>query len=206
MTPRGRFLALSPTEQATWLDPAEQEFRTHGFEAASLNRILTAAGVSKGRSYHYFANKDALYRATLERAFARIGPLPLPAPAPDAAGFWQGVAALVGQITTALQTDTALADLLRGMYRDRGAEAAMATPMGQMQNWLESLIARGQALGAVRGDLPLPLLAEVAFDLARSIDRWFALNAADLPPEEERLFSQTAFDLLKAPFIPKTES
>lgn len=206
MTPRDRFLALSPGEQALWLDPAEHEFRAHGYEGASLNRILAAAGTSKGRSYHYFANKDALYRATIERAFARIAPLTRPIRAGEEPAFWDSIAMLVGQITTALQTDTALAELLRGLYRDRSAEAALAEPLAQLRHWIETLIAQGQSLGAVRTDLPLPLLAEVALDLVRSIDRWFALNAQTMTPDEERLFSQTAFDLLKAPFLPEKES
>lgn len=45
---------------------ALDEFSEHGYDAVSLNRILSAAGMSKGQMYHHFANKEALYLALVE--------------------------------------------------------------------------------------------------------------------------------------------
>ena len=45
---------------------ALDEFSEHGYDAASVNRILAAAGMSKGQLYHHFANKEALYLALVE--------------------------------------------------------------------------------------------------------------------------------------------
>jgi len=45
---------------------ALDEFSEHGYDAASLNRVLAAAGMSKGQLYHHFANKEALYLALVE--------------------------------------------------------------------------------------------------------------------------------------------
>lgn len=52
------------------LDQAQALFLTHGYDQASLNDVIAAAGVSKGAFYHYFASKDALLEALAER-FAR---------------------------------------------------------------------------------------------------------------------------------------
>lgn len=46
------------------------EFETNGYEGASLNRILTAAGMSKGQLYHHFTNKQALFLSLVEWAIA----------------------------------------------------------------------------------------------------------------------------------------
>jgi TetR/AcrR family transcriptional regulator len=46
-------------------DAALKEFIAHGYEHASLNTILEAAGMSKGQFYYYFKNKEELYLALI---------------------------------------------------------------------------------------------------------------------------------------------
>ncbi|HVM51820.1 MAG TPA: TetR/AcrR family transcriptional regulator [Acidimicrobiales bacterium] len=50
------------------LRAALDEFCERGFDAASVNRILAASGVSKGQLYHHFASKEDLYLALVEWA------------------------------------------------------------------------------------------------------------------------------------------
>jgi len=45
---------------------ALREFENAGYEAASINKILLRAGMSKGQFYYHFQNKEALYLALLE--------------------------------------------------------------------------------------------------------------------------------------------
>jgi AcrR family transcriptional regulator len=45
---------------------AVQEFSEAGYEQASINTILTNAGMSKGQFYYHFKNKEALYLALIE--------------------------------------------------------------------------------------------------------------------------------------------
>ncbi|TIQ41759.1 MAG: TetR/AcrR family transcriptional regulator [Mesorhizobium sp.] len=49
------------------LDHAQALFLTHGYDKASLNDVIAAAGVSKGAFYHYFPSKEALLEALAER-------------------------------------------------------------------------------------------------------------------------------------------
>ena len=42
------------------------EFISHGYAAASLNQILSAAGMSKGQFYYHFGNKKGLYFALID--------------------------------------------------------------------------------------------------------------------------------------------
>ena len=82
---RPRFAKLPPTQQQAILGAALEEFAAHGFHDASLNRVIDAAGISKGSMYYYFDGKEDLYihvaRVELERLFARLGPFPDPGPA-----------------------------------------------------------------------------------------------------------------------------
>ncbi|MEO5700690.1 MAG: TetR/AcrR family transcriptional regulator [Casimicrobiaceae bacterium] len=58
--------------RARILDAATREFASHGFGGARVDRIAAAAGVNKRMLYYYFGNKDAVFRAVLEAAYARI--------------------------------------------------------------------------------------------------------------------------------------
>ncbi|SFP97030.1 transcriptional regulator, TetR family [Mesorhizobium sp. NFR06] len=49
------------------LDRAQALFLTHGYDRASLNDVIAAAGISKGAFYHYFASKEALLEALAKR-------------------------------------------------------------------------------------------------------------------------------------------
>lgn len=47
------------------LAAALAEFAKHGYEQASINRILAKAGMSKGQFYYHFKNKEGLYFALI---------------------------------------------------------------------------------------------------------------------------------------------
>jgi len=49
------------------IDGARAVFLAQGFDAASMNDIARAAGVSKGTLYVYFANKEQLFEAIVEQ-------------------------------------------------------------------------------------------------------------------------------------------
>lgn len=51
------------------LRAAAQEIHRSGFRGASLDRILSEAGVTKGALYHHFPNKQALGYAVLEEVY-----------------------------------------------------------------------------------------------------------------------------------------
>mgnify|MGYP001600735167 FL=1 len=48
------------------IEGATQVFLAQGFDAASMNDIARAAGVSKGTLYVYFENKEELFEAIVE--------------------------------------------------------------------------------------------------------------------------------------------
>src|SRR5689334_5750559 len=68
---RPRFERAAPEKREALLDAAATEFAAHGYETASLNRILLSAGLSKGSFYYYFEDKADLAAAVLARETAR---------------------------------------------------------------------------------------------------------------------------------------
>ena len=74
-----------PAKRAQILEGAAQAFLEKGFDAASMEDVRRAAGVSKGTIYVYFADKAELFEALVadkrDRMFAGVVAL-LDAPAP----------------------------------------------------------------------------------------------------------------------------
>lgn len=48
------------------------EFCDHGYAGANIARIVAAASCNVRMIYHYYDNKDGLYRACLERVYAQL--------------------------------------------------------------------------------------------------------------------------------------
>lgn len=73
---------LSAEKAEIILTGAMQEFLTHGYAATSMDRVATAAGVSKATVYSHFQDKEGLFTALIgqmaEKNFSAIlGPYPL---------------------------------------------------------------------------------------------------------------------------------
>jgi TetR/AcrR family transcriptional regulator len=54
------------------LDVAERQFAAKGYSGAYLQSIAKEVGVQKTALYYYFASKEALYAAVLERMLVRL--------------------------------------------------------------------------------------------------------------------------------------
>jgi len=191
---------MSPERRARLLDPAEVEFAQAGFEAASLNRILDVAGMSKGQAYHYIANKADLYEAVIDRALERLNTtmsfsFGLPADADD---FWAQLGEFFARLTTALEADPQLAALARGIHQGPGPRAALGPLFERLRESGAQLILTGQMIGAVRSDLPGSLLVDVVFATGREIDRWFADHWDELTPEEALRLNGRAVAMIRS--------
>ena len=64
------------------LDAAERVMAEHGFEAATLARVVEEAGIPLSSVYHYYGSKDGILLAVMERGAERFfDDLPDPEPA-----------------------------------------------------------------------------------------------------------------------------
>ena len=188
---RPRFAKLPPAQQQAILRAALDEFAAHGFHDASLNRIIDAAGISKGSMYYYFDGKEDLFahvaRVEFERLLTAVGPVDLPAePGPDA--FWSAVESYYLDTATELAVRPQLAALVRG-WLAASDNAALQRAQEEMEQeilpWIDRVLTAGQASGAVRTDLPSGLLIAVALGMGQAMDTWLMTQRPDhdaLPP------------------------
>jgi AcrR family transcriptional regulator len=73
--PKRRPVALARDRgenRAGILAAATAEFARHGLSGARVDRIAAAAGTNKRMLYYYYGNKEALFTAVLEAAYADI--------------------------------------------------------------------------------------------------------------------------------------
>ncbi len=66
------FYELSAAKQTRILEAAQAAFAANGYEAASTNQIIKAAGIAKGSLFKYFKNKEMLYLDVVFQAIERM--------------------------------------------------------------------------------------------------------------------------------------
>ncbi|WAC19100.1 TetR/AcrR family transcriptional regulator [Luteolibacter sp. SL250] len=58
--------------QARLVAEASRLFAARGFDGVAVDEIVAAAGVNKRMVYHYFGNKEGIYRAAVNHVFADL--------------------------------------------------------------------------------------------------------------------------------------
>lgn len=182
---RPRFTKLPAQQQQAIVQAALDEFAAHGFHYASLNRVIDAAGISKGSMYYYFDGKEDLcaYVAQLGLAglFAQVGPLP-DLGVGDADAFWADLGDYYLRLMRALVASPQLAALLRGWAAAAKSSASQKAQEELEQSslpWIAQVLATGQRVGAVRDDVPPTLLIAVAMGMGEAMDVWLMSQQAD---------------------------
>lgn len=67
-TPSETFRNLESDKQQRILDTAIDEFASHGFRQASLNRLVQTVGIAKGSIFQYFGTKEKLFGVIFDHA------------------------------------------------------------------------------------------------------------------------------------------
>ncbi len=174
---RARFDNLDPERKDAMLAAAADEFAVRGYGAASLNRIIEAAEISKGSLYYYFDDKADLFASVVEESIDRlmevVGPLDLERL--DRTTFWDSVREFGLRSIQVMGHDAWYVRLAMAFPRLRQEPAALEAVKPALE-WgrrlTESLLKRGRQLGVVRRDLPLGLLVESTMALDEAGDRW----------------------------------
>lgn len=189
---RNRFDNLDQQRQERLLGAAADEFAARGFEGASLSRIVERAGTSKGALYYYFEDKRDLFATVMDRALAPVLELAsgFSLEGLTAATYWEAFDAFTRRSFAYLTGHAWYVRLVRSLYRLRlrsGPNGPTAPIFDWARTWATRVLARGQDLGVVRADFPLPFLVELTLALGEVEDRWlFEQWEALTPPERER--------------------
>ncbi|MEQ1504632.1 MAG: TetR/AcrR family transcriptional regulator [Myxococcota bacterium] len=196
--PTRRWDSLDADRKAALLAAAAAEFAAHGYVAASFARILARAGTSKGAVYYYFEDKADLYATvvtdTIGRFVAHCG---APPAVTDAASFWDAVAAMTRRAMRYYRIDPHIAGVIRSLATDGLAVAPVAEIRAFSDRWFGALVEVGQALGAVRADLPPGLLLSIATGMSQGVDVWLADHVAALDDDALDAIAAEVTDLYR---------
>jgi AcrR family transcriptional regulator len=161
--PLPRFHRLPPETQAALLAVARGHFARAGREAASFNRIIADAGISKTSAYHYFDGKEDLFEAVVgdavRRTLTALGPWTEVATADE---LWRQLTAGAARLAAHLRAHP---DDRAVLAAGRGLEHADAS-------WVHRLVDNGLRIGVIDPGPSAELVTVVTVAVFAALDTW----------------------------------
>jgi AcrR family transcriptional regulator len=159
---------------------------------ATMADVAAAAGVGRVTLYAHFPSRQALLEAVVDRAVAEAVARPADAVAPDASAG-EAIRALVRSSWRTLHRFGRLSAMVQ---REMGPERLRDRHRAILDE-VDDLVARGQADGSFRADLPRTWLVTTIYSL---------LHAAAEEVDAGRLEPEAAADVLEATLLPMLEA
>jgi AcrR family transcriptional regulator len=190
--PFSRFAKMPGEKREFLLTIAAQEFAAHGFEAASLNRILEKAQIGKSSAYYYFEDKADLFCTVVKYCLDRLQF------APDretitsltTQTYWAAVAEIRDQPLLRTLQYPWLFGVIRAAERlspESMQHESLAHLTQYLTNYtmtgLGALIKHGQELGLIRSDVPNELLFAWFRAIDDASDSWVLAHLEQLDQE-----------------------
>lgn len=207
MSPR-RLENLDAERQRRLFEAAAEEFAAHGFDRASLNRILERSGMGKSSLYYYFDDKGDLFATMLERSiadlFRRAGGLDLDALTDRT--FWPALEGRYRAVLVLVSDDERMfrfGDTFYSLRSDPRQNPTLGRLFESVRLWIGQAAERGQKLGVVRSDLPRSLLIDVTMGLFESVDRWAVTHWNDLTDDQRQTLPATHIGLFRDLLSPR---
>ena len=206
--PFSRFANMPSEKRERLMTIAAQEFAAHGFEAASLNRILEEAQIGKSSAYYYFEDKADLFGTVVNYCLDRLqlAPANETLTSLTAETFWLAIADLHDKPLLRAQQQPWLFGAVRAAERltpeslQRESLAQLARSLTQyMITGIGTTIKRGQELGLIRTDLPDALLTAWFRAIDGASDDWLLAHLDQLDQEAiTHISSQTIASIRQA--------
>lgn len=204
--PRPRFDKLPPDRKQRILLSAAQAFASHGFEKASLNSIVEAAGISKGSVYYYFDDKTDLFATVLRDLWDRLFTIDdVDLAVLDRGNFWPTIESWYVEVLESMTRIPWIVGLGKAVY-SLPPEVLTGTVFGEQLDQLRrlagNLIEHGQKLGVVRADMPPTLLLALLAGAAMASDRWMVEHWDSVGADEMTRLSLRLFHVFRALMAP----
>ncbi len=199
--PLPRFHRLEPDKQSQILDAAAKEFGAHGYGAASMNRIIEAAGLSKGAMYYYFDGKVDLWGTLVQDVFEAVDPIDRTLGRADSVEtFWAAFRRMYEDVLRSVGTSPRVSNMMRAMTLSTNTAEAMqvlASTQGLqgLRDAMTRVLQRGRSLGAVRMDLTTEQLIDIVFGLNTVTDAWLAKASVEQGEQAALALVDTLLDL-----------
>ena len=203
---RPRFEKVPQERRQSIIEAAAREFGQHGYEQASLNRILEAAELSKGSAYYYFDDKaDVFFTVVMAARAALTAGATTEIEALTARDFWKRARSEYVRQMLIFRRHRWIMDAGRAAWtlpehlRQEGPLAELFK-LGRAR--LLRFIVHGRKLGVVRDDLPDELALSLTLAVDRAFDTWLLKHLDTLDDEGIRKHAELLVDTLRRLYAP----
>lgn len=199
MTAPAAPIRLTDRKRDAIVQAAIGEFREHGFNGTSMDRVAAAAEVSKRTVYNHFPSKDELFGAILERLWECSQSLADVAYDPARPLRAQLLAVLAQKM--ALLNDASFIDLSRvaiaEMMHTPERAQAMVARLSEKEEGLPRWIRAAQQDGALRADVDPQYAAHQLHGMVKSFAFWpqLAMGQPPLTPVQQAQVLGDAVDM-----------
>jgi AcrR family transcriptional regulator len=206
--PFPRFDKLPQEKRERLLEIAAQEFAKHGFEDASVNRILERAQMSKGAAYYYFEDKIDLFFTVVQYGNERLKLInqEVDIAALTEENFWPIFAELHREPLLLSFEEPWLFAAIKaaGRLSTTALEREpLATFAKQIITYVMTIVKRGQEIGVVRTDIPDELIFAWLQALDDTGDRWLLAHWEHLNREAIAQVSDQTVDAMRRVLAPQ---
>jgi AcrR family transcriptional regulator len=153
-------------------DVAFAIFAERGFDAASMEDVARAAGITKASIYHHVPSKEALLARGLDRALAALFGV-LDEPAARNGSARERLATIVrrvAEITMSMRAEVSV------LFRVRGNSTTERDAMERRRTFdarIADLVREAQAAGEIRADIEAGLIVRLIFGMSNSVVEWY---------------------------------
>lgn len=205
--PRPRFEKLSAEKRERILEAAGREFAAEGYEKASMNQILSNAGISKGAAYYYFDDKlDLFMTAVTYYTGDLMHELAFDINNLNQDTYWPTLSKLYRQQFELARRQPWVFSLFKNAsaFSAQSLEQENMTSFDQdLQTMISTLLIHGQALGLVRRDLHIDLLAALVISLDQAHDQWLLSQWPEMQETEVESAVARIINLLQRLLAPE---
>ncbi|MFY3384220.1 TetR/AcrR family transcriptional regulator [Paracidovorax sp. MALMAid1276] len=198
-TPPTPPVRLTDRKRDAIVQAAIAEFREHGFNGTSMDRVAAAAEVSKRTVYNHFPSKDELFEAILWRlwdqshAEAEIAFDPARPLRAQLLAVMEHKMALLGDGSFIDLSRVAIAEMMHTPERAQALVARLAEKEEGLPRWIRA----AQQAGALRTGVDAHYAAHQLHGLVKSFAFWpqLALGQPPLPADEQQRVLCDAVDM-----------
>jgi TetR/AcrR family transcriptional regulator of autoinduction and epiphytic fitness len=194
---------LTDRKRSAILAAAADQFRAHGFEASSMDKIAALAGVSKRTVYNHFPSKDELFAETLVQLFhnsAAILELPYRRDVALRTQLMELIALKVATLADPSFLDLARVAIAEAVHAPERARAIVAR-LGEREEGVSVWIRAAQADGKLKAGDPA-FAAALLQGQVKAVAFWpqVAMGAPPLEPAMQAQLVEAAVSMFLAYF------
>jgi TetR/AcrR family transcriptional regulator of autoinduction and epiphytic fitness len=192
---------LTDRKRDAIIQAAIVEFRAHGFDITSMDRIAATAGVSKRTVYNHFPSKEELFAEILNQLWIRVSaeqPSPYRPDRPLREQMRQLLTAKLQMLSDENLLDLARVAIAATIHSPERAQS-MVTRMGEREENLTQWIRAAQADGRLKTVDP-QFAAQQVYGMLKSFAFWpqISMGLPGLSAEMQHTVVESALDMFLA--------